>query len=319
MTTNNRLSRFDNSKIESIENSGSINNQYLSDNGTLRSNIESSDPNKALTSFSVKFSKFSNKKIEELFDVEFTEFVKDDTANETQELSPFTQDQIAFLENRLNQLTSDVEEAGDAVSLSSSQKDLIIELRILLGQGKDETDFSKDFPYNPWPEYIREINQPRESSQRQISPRQTTVFADPRYRGPDRSSPTSERSDSRRQTTIRPRQTSVLSSERYLGPFPISNNLRPISTNPTKRFSPDEEDMKDIEFVGPIASDDIEPTVEETPTITDNTLIMSEPDNRDIISYDDNNNIVDNNKSIRLPSDKIVNSRKIRVLQESDR
>jgi len=168
MTTNRRVSRFNNDQVSVIEKSGSIKNEYLFKNGVLRTDINSTDPNKTLASFPIGFYEFSNQKIYEIFESEFSEFV------DIQQIPPpanvFSQDQINFLQSRLDELTKQLDESSGFIALTSAQKQLIIELRILTGQGKTESDFSPEFPYNPNSEYLRELSYQGISSRRRVAP-----------------------------------------------------------------------------------------------------------------------------------------------------
>lgn len=152
MTTNNRLSRFDNDKLGQIENSGSINNQYLRENGVIRTKVGSTDPLKSLAAFPVRYDKFSQNKISEIFDTEFSEFVEDSQTGSF--LDPATEEELGYLRTRLAQLTAAADNPDDVMALSVAQKDLIIEMRILMGEGKIPEDFVQQFPYLSWGEYI---------------------------------------------------------------------------------------------------------------------------------------------------------------------
>lgn len=157
MTTDNRMSRFDSDKVNSIQISGSIENPNMISDGILRTNVDSNDPFISLTSFPTNIIKFSNAKIEEVYDTEFAEFV-DGTTSFATDNSFVDQSELGYLRNQLQQLTAELDAGGSVRVLSTEQKRIIIELRILLGQGTSEEDFSSAFPYLPLPEYLKLIN-----------------------------------------------------------------------------------------------------------------------------------------------------------------
>lgn len=106
MTTNNRMSRFDQDLLDVIELSGSVDNPYLTENGVIRSKIGSNNPNRSLTSFVVKFDRFSNDKISEIYNTEFSEFVEE---SETVQQNVIDQEELNFLRRRLEEITAELD------------------------------------------------------------------------------------------------------------------------------------------------------------------------------------------------------------------
>jgi hypothetical protein len=289
MTTNRRVSRFNNDQVSVIEKSGSIKNEYLFKNGVLRTDINSTDPNKTLASFPIGFYEFSNQKIYEIFESEFSEFV------DIQQIPPpanvFSQDQINFLQSRLDELTKQLDESSGFIALTSAQKQLIIELRILTGQGKTESDFSPEFPYNPNSEYLRELSYQGISSRRRVAP--TNSIGGYGYG-----------------STMLPTST-VISSRRRVAPtnsiggYGYGSTMLPTSTVISSRNTISLSSPEKIVYLSnePITANDVIKMPEMLPDTTIQMNNIDSPENQ--ITYDDNNNILIEESRI-LPTDPII-------------
>jgi len=92
--------------------------------------------------------------IKSYYDINFTEFVpiqEEEIQVETTE----TQQQNSQLTEENTQLRATIDEliesseSDSSVARDEAVKNVIIELRIALGEGKEEKDFSIDFPYTP--------------------------------------------------------------------------------------------------------------------------------------------------------------------------
>ena len=144
MTTNKRLSRFQNDKLLSATVSGALVNLSLQSNGILRTNIKSTSPTEALFSIPVQISRLSNDKVAEMYDTTFSEFVDQPITSQ-----PLPNVESESLNAQLTEIITNSDSLDDANSLIDSQQSTIIQLRILLGQGTTASDFSTAFPYLP--------------------------------------------------------------------------------------------------------------------------------------------------------------------------
>jgi hypothetical protein len=100
---------------------------------------------------------YDNTKITSFYDVEFTEFTKPVSANISSSVPTDVMDQInnltdqnAQLTDRLNNLIAQSELDNSAAN-QQLVRDIILPLRIQLGQGTSAADFQTDFPYLPIP------------------------------------------------------------------------------------------------------------------------------------------------------------------------
>jgi len=100
---------------------------------------------------------YNDNKIASFYDPTFTEFVKPEFSTTSSNIPIDVVDQINSLESQnqnlqiqLNELISQSELNSSAASLQAI-KDIILGLRIQLGQGFSSADFESDFPYLPIP------------------------------------------------------------------------------------------------------------------------------------------------------------------------
>jgi hypothetical protein len=109
-------------------------------------------------SLQLKNVRYHDSKIESFYDTTFSEFVPivvEDVSNSSKE-----QEQVTALEEENTYLKSQLDTLIDTSASVESDADLIatkqviLELRILLKQGRVDSDFSEDFPYAP----IKKIN-----------------------------------------------------------------------------------------------------------------------------------------------------------------
>ncbi len=110
-----------------------------------------SDINEEYISFKLLNNLYDNKKIEELYDVNMEE-ISTPTLSESIEVESNKDTisrlniEVAALNDQLNAVinSSKIKTTDDDVAAA---KNLIIQLRIQLGEGKVESDFSSEFPY----------------------------------------------------------------------------------------------------------------------------------------------------------------------------
>jgi hypothetical protein len=124
----------------------------LDDMGNVNLNSSGSSANQIFIAFDLTNNNYDTTKIENLYDVNITT-VNTQNNNEivaiNQEMQTSYNNAIAenqALRDSLADLVN-VVEANPSQAESMAQKDLIINLRIQLGQGKTAADFSSDFPY----------------------------------------------------------------------------------------------------------------------------------------------------------------------------
>lgn len=128
---------------------------YKFDNvGNLTFNSSSTDFHQAFVAFPLLNVFYNNSKIKTFYNTQFEEFVpqsvitgsNNDSGIENQ-LQVVQQENIT-LKTQLNDLIDQNEISGSAADQLAT-KQVIIELRKLLGQGRIESDFSDTFPYTP--------------------------------------------------------------------------------------------------------------------------------------------------------------------------
>jgi len=124
------------------------------DVGNLTFDSSSSDFSRVYVAFPLRNPIYNNTKIQTFYDPTFTEFVPSakeitsaDVEGIQQQVDVLTEENTA-LKSQLDTLTaqSDTNSSG-ADQLATKQ--VILELRKALGQGRVDSDFSEDFPYAP--------------------------------------------------------------------------------------------------------------------------------------------------------------------------
>ncbi len=108
--------------------------------------------------FSLTDLNYDQTKVLSFYDPIFTEFIKPVTQsvsqsvsfNDVQQQLSIAQSQNSQLQTQLNELVALSEQSSNSAT-QQAIKDIIISLRIQLGQGKVVGDFGLDFPYAPLP------------------------------------------------------------------------------------------------------------------------------------------------------------------------
>jgi hypothetical protein len=124
------------------------------DVGNLTFNSSSADFSQVYLSFNLQNIVYNINKVESFYNPTFTEFtpiqVTSSVVNitEIQNKSNDLEAENVTLKTQLDTLTSQIDEAGAASNIEAT-KQVILELRKSLGQGRVDTDFSEDFPYAP--------------------------------------------------------------------------------------------------------------------------------------------------------------------------
>lgn len=138
-------------EIQDFERYGTY--EYKFDNvGNLTFNSSSTDFSKVYLSMPLRNFVYNNVKIAALNDPVFTEFVP--APKETPVDVDAIQQKVDILETekqdlqtQLDSLTTEI--ANDPNIDPEAVKQVILELRKTLGQGRVESDFSEEFPYSP--------------------------------------------------------------------------------------------------------------------------------------------------------------------------
>lgn len=131
--------------------------QYKFDsNGNLIFNSSSADFSQVYLSFPLNNIIYNNEKIGSFYNIEFEEFIpiqSSITSSAIDIISIQNELQTIQLENDTlkEQLNSYITQSQDTVGGIDNQliKDVILELRKSLGQGRVDSDFSEVFPYAP--------------------------------------------------------------------------------------------------------------------------------------------------------------------------
>lgn len=111
----------------------------------------SSKLNEISITFPLENYLYDEQKIKSLYDVNLTQFVitKNDTASVSDQIDVEKEkllEEKNKLQLQLNGLITQMDSNSDK-SLLQASRDLIIELRIKLGEGQSDEEFSQDFPY----------------------------------------------------------------------------------------------------------------------------------------------------------------------------
>lgn len=99
---------------------------------------------------------YDNSKIKTLYNVEFEEFVPQDSiAPEVVQVDNSQQEQLDLIKEENESLKSQLDslvaqnEASGSMADSMAVKQVILELRKAVGEGRVDSDFSDTFPYTP--------------------------------------------------------------------------------------------------------------------------------------------------------------------------
>lgn len=125
------------------------------DVGNLVLNSSSLDFSQVYVAFNLSNFNYDLNKVTSFYDPTFTEFVPPATSSAITASADQLQSQLndansqnAILQSQLNDAIA-ANEATPSVADQQAAKQVILELREALGQGRVESDFSSDFPYTP--------------------------------------------------------------------------------------------------------------------------------------------------------------------------
>lgn len=143
--------------LETYTNTFLVTGQFtnnLDDSGNINLNVSASSAGEIFIAFDLNNYNYDNEKISKLYDVSI---VTNNVENRN-EIIMVNQDlqnsyNTAVAENQVlkDNLANliNIVEANPAQAEATAQKDLIIKLRIQLGQGKTDADFNTEYPYDP--------------------------------------------------------------------------------------------------------------------------------------------------------------------------
>lgn len=124
-------------------------NNNLDDAGNINLNTDPIEINQRYIEFGLKNYLYNNEQIKLLYDVDIKEFAKPTSSiviNTTDTtVSQLTQENES-LRNQLNAVIA-ADNQNSASAVVDASKDVIINLRIKLNEGKTSDDFSDAFPY----------------------------------------------------------------------------------------------------------------------------------------------------------------------------
>lgn len=136
------------SEIKSFYTIGLFENN-LDESGNINLYVNPKQVNERYISFPIKNIMYDESKIETLYDVNIKEYnipnkIESDSNKSSSNVE--LEEENVLLKEQLNSLISSNNLDSSAADVMAS-KDIIINLRIQLGQGKSEDDFSDAFPY----------------------------------------------------------------------------------------------------------------------------------------------------------------------------
>jgi hypothetical protein len=116
-------------------------------------NSSSVNFNEVYIAFPIENFTYNMQKITSLYDINFTEFVNSTTSNNSDSNTSVQEINILKEENKNLKLQLTNLESNNTIAETESEKlskkQVILELRKKLGEGKVDSDFSEDFPYTP--------------------------------------------------------------------------------------------------------------------------------------------------------------------------
>ena len=122
--------------------------------GNLTFDSSSADFSRVYLSLPLRNAIHNNTKIQAFYDPTFTEFVpppvesEDISSEESQQQVNILEEENASLKSQLEVLTTQ-SESDDSAANQLATKQVILELRKALGEGRVDSDFSEEFPYAP--------------------------------------------------------------------------------------------------------------------------------------------------------------------------
>lgn len=124
-------------------------NNNLDDAGNINLSIDPVDINQRYIEFGLKNYLYNNDQIKMLYDVDIKEFAIPTTTvvvNTTDTTVTQLTQENEILRNQLNAVIA-ADNQNSASAVVDASKDIIINLRIKLNEGKSSDDFSDAFPY----------------------------------------------------------------------------------------------------------------------------------------------------------------------------
>jgi len=142
-TFNTFISNFRNDVLDYEYSFDSVGNLFFTDQNVVF--------NQTFLKISSSNFNYDDNALSNFYDLTFSEFTEQPVSSsiDYSSLVDSLNDQIQSLQDQLATAGVDANIISDLITNASSSKDIIISLRILLGQGTTTDDFSTDFPYLP--------------------------------------------------------------------------------------------------------------------------------------------------------------------------
>jgi hypothetical protein len=140
--------------IKNFQRYGTYN--YTFDNvGNSVFNSSSANFNQVYLAFPLQNVVYDNVKIKSMYIVDFQEFIPQTASlsptasiEDLQQQLDVIQQENTTLKGQLDTVVAQTQDSGSAADIMAT-KQVILELRKSLGQGRVDSDFSTDFPYTP--------------------------------------------------------------------------------------------------------------------------------------------------------------------------
>ncbi len=124
--------------------------------GNMTFNSSSTNFNQVYLAFPLSNVRYNNSKIQTMYNIDFEEFIPttssittstENVDNLQQQLDVIQQENVT-LKTQLDSVIAQNEQSGSSAT-DLAIKQVVLELRKALGQGRVDSDFSTDFPYTP--------------------------------------------------------------------------------------------------------------------------------------------------------------------------
>jgi hypothetical protein len=124
--------------------------------GNLTFNSSSTDFSQVYLALPLRNAAYNNPKVNSFYNIEFEEFIPSTGSSTSVQDSQILEEQLAAmrqeneaLKSQLDAVIAQSEESG-TVADQMATKQVILELRKSLGEGRVDSDFSETFPFTPF-------------------------------------------------------------------------------------------------------------------------------------------------------------------------
>ena len=142
------------SKINLFKQSGSL-TPVIDDGGNVYLSVSSTQFSQHYIALPLQTSRYNTSSIEKYYPIEFSEFIPTSTIITSSINIDTLNNQISTLQITNEELTAQLnniitqQQINSPVADAAAAMQVIINLRVSLGQGKTLSDFSTSFPYSP--------------------------------------------------------------------------------------------------------------------------------------------------------------------------